>query len=117
MERKNGDAIFLAQNPFERSRYSLIDRSLAHLEGMPPKAKARAAAHKLDAVDLNDFRVTPEELAAARKLIEEASDPTAARKNNMAQLAHWAKANNIEKVLISRGSTREKYLELYLATE
>ena len=85
---------------------------------MPPKAKpkAKAAAHKLDAVDLNDLRVTPEELAAARKLIEEASDPTAAKKNNMAQMAHWAKANNIEHVAMSRGPTREYYLDRYLAS-
>ena len=84
---------------------------------MAPKAKNKAKPqHKLEAIDLSQLRATPEELAAARKLIEESSDPTAARKNNMAQLAHWAKANNIEEVLISRGSTREKYLDLYLAT-
>ena len=84
---------------------------------MPPKAnKAKAAAHKLDAVDLDGLKPTPEELAAARKVITDASNPAAAKKNNMSQLAHWAKVNNIEEVLTSRGSTREKYLELYLAT-
>ena len=64
------DAFFLARDPLERSRYSLIDRSLAHLEGMPPKASEKAASHKLDAVDLNGLNPTPEELAAAHRSIK-----------------------------------------------
>ena len=84
---------------------------------MPPKAnKAKAAAHKLDAVDLDGLKPTPEELVAARKVLTEASNPTVAKKNNMSQMAYWAKANNIEHVAMSRGPTREYYLDRYLAS-
>ena len=109
---------FFARDPFERSRYSLIDRSLAHLEAMAAKnkPKAKAATHKADTIDLDNLRVTPEELAAARKMIEQSSDPIVAKKNNMAQMAHWAKANGIEYVCSSRGETRANYLEKYFAS-
>ena len=85
---------------------------------MAPKAKPKAGAaqHKLEAIDLSQLRATPEELAAARKMLEQAPDPIAAKKNNMAQMAHWAKANNIEDVAMSRGSTRQYYSEKYLTS-
>ena len=112
------DAIFLAQNPFERSRYPLIDRSLAHLEAMTAKnkPKAKAATHKSDTVDLDNIMVTPEERAAARRLLEQSSDPIVAKNNNMAQMAHRAKANGIEYACSSRGDTRANYSDKYSAS-
>ena len=85
---------------------------------MAPKAKPKAGAaqHKLEAIDLSQLRATPEELAAARKMLEQAPDPIAAKKNNMAQMAHWAKANGIEDVCSSRGETRANYLDKYFAS-
>ena len=78
--------------------------------------KAKAAAHKADTIDLDNLMVTPEERAAARKLLEQSSDPIVAKKNNMAQMAHWAKANGIEYVCSSRGETRANYLDKYFAS-
>ena len=80
------------------------------------KPKAKAAAHKVDTIDLNNLQVTPEELAAARKVLTEASNPTVAKKNSMSQMAHWAKANGIEYVCSSRGETRANYLDKYFAS-
>ena len=93
----------------------MIDMSSHFGAGLGNNPDPSMAPHKLKGTDPNLIQPTPEEIAEARSILKNNSDPVKKEKSAMACFSAWAKANNIpEDVSKSRGEKRREYMEKWL---